>query len=128
MTKLIVDSYAWIEYFKASGKGLEVKNFIENGQNEIFIVSVIISEVISSIKRQDMDTLQAANVITSFANFIELTKEDLVNIGLLHAEMRKKLKDFGLGDSFILFSARKTGAKILTGDPHFKGMKEAIMI
>ncbi len=29
---------------------------------------------------------------------------------------------------FVVFTAKKLGAKILTGDPHFKGFKEAVMI
>ena len=42
--------------------------------------------------------------------------------------MRKKFKDFGLIDSMILLTTRKLDAKILTGDPHFKGFKETIFI
>ena len=43
-------------------------------------------------------------------------------------EIRKKIKDFGLADVFVLLTARKLNAKIITGDPHFKGFKEAILI
>jgi hypothetical protein len=30
--------------------------------------------------------------------------------------------------AFVLQTARKLGAKIITGDPHFKGFKEAVLI
>lgn len=128
MTRFVVDSWAWIEYFKASSKGFKAKNIIENDQNEIFVPSVVISEVISSTRRQNMNHIEAAKVILALSSIVDVTKEELVDIGILHAEMREKIKDFGLGDSFVLFSARKINAKILTGDPHFKNMKEAIMI
>jgi len=42
--------------------------------------------------------------------------------------MRKTLKDFGLADSYVLATARKLDARILTGDMHFKDVKEATMI
>lgn len=128
MTRYIVDSYAWVEYFKASDKGLEVKNIIEDQKNEIFVPQVVISEVVSSIKRQKMDPAEAAKTMFSLSSIIDATKEDCILVGLLHADMRKTIKDFGLGDSFVLFSAQKMNAKILTGDPHFKHIKEAVMI
>lgn len=51
-----------------------------------------------------------------------------IQAGLLHFEMRKTLKDFGLADAFVLATARKLKSKVLTGDPHFESVKEAILI
>ena len=51
-----------------------------------------------------------------------------VSAGMTHAEIRRKIKDFGLSDAYVLAAARKLNAKILTGDPHFKNMKEALSI
>lgn len=48
--------------------------------------------------------------------------------GLLHALIRKKIKDFGLIDAFVLLTARKIKARVLTGDNYFKGFKEVILI
>jgi predicted nucleic acid-binding protein len=42
--------------------------------------------------------------------------------------MRKTQKDIGLADAYILATARKLKSKILTGDPHFQDVKEAIII
>ena len=128
MNRIVVDSYAWMEYFKSSDKGLKAKEKIDDISNEIFIPQIVISEVVSSIKRQGLDPQEAVNIISGISNVMELTRDDCVQVGMLHAEMRKTIKDFGLGDSFVLFSARKLNAKILTGDPHFKNIKEAILI
>ncbi len=48
--------------------------------------------------------------------------------GEVHAEVRRKVADFGLADAFVLATARSKGFKVLTGDPHFKAIPEAIMI
>ena len=46
----------------------------------------------------------------------------------VYAEMRRKQKDFGLADSYVLATARKLESKILTGDMHFKNLAEAILL
>jgi predicted nucleic acid-binding protein len=42
--------------------------------------------------------------------------------------MRKTEKDFGLADAYVLATARQLKSKVLTGDPHFKNLKEAVML
>jgi predicted nucleic acid-binding protein len=42
--------------------------------------------------------------------------------------MQRNLKDFGLADAFVLATARKLKAKVLTGDMHFEGVKEAVLL
>jgi len=40
--------------------------------------------------------------------------------------MLKTSKDFGLADAYVLATARRLKAKILTGDALFKSLKESI--
>jgi predicted nucleic acid-binding protein len=42
--------------------------------------------------------------------------------------MRKKEKDFGLADSYVLARATKMKSKILTGDLHFKNAAGAVLL
>jgi predicted nucleic acid-binding protein len=46
----------------------------------------------------------------------------------IHAQNRVKTPDFGLADAIILASARSRKKKVLTGDPHFKNFKDAVML
>jgi predicted nucleic acid-binding protein len=46
----------------------------------------------------------------------------------MHAKMRQTKKDFGIADAFVLATASKLRAKIVTGDPHFKDLDNAVMI
>ena len=128
MTKYVIDSYAWVEYLKGSEKGITVRKLIESEENENFTSLIAVSEVVSSIIRQDMDFKAAKEKMFELSNIDILEKEDFVQAGMIHAEMRKTIKDFGLGDCFVLLLARKINAKILTGDLHFKGFKECILI
>lgn len=46
----------------------------------------------------------------------------------IHAENKIKSPNFGLADAFIFASARNRKIKVVTGDPHFKDFKDAIML
>lgn len=128
MTKLIVDSYAWIEYFLSSDKGARIKSIVENEENSIYTHILSLAEIASRVSRAKGDYKNPLNIVLSSSEIIGIDNQKSVQAGLLHADVRKRIKDFGLVDACILLAARDLNAKILTGDPHFKGMKEAIMI
>ena len=125
--RYVIDSYAWIEYLDGSHRGDKVKEVLTEDE-EIYIISLTISEVISRAKRKGKDTIIAYETITTNSKIVDITPEMANDAGLFHAEIRKRIKDFGLVDSLIFIAARKLGSKILTGDPHFKGFKEAVLI
>ena len=110
-----------------SSLGEKVKKIIE-GNNELFSLNLTILEVISRTKRKKMDFESAYQLIISISKIAEITPELAKKAGIIHAEIREKIKDFGLVDYLLLIIARKLNAKILTGDEHFRGFKEAIMI
>ena len=55
MTKVVVDSYAWIEYLEDSEKGRRAAEFIENNSNEIFTSSASVAEVIGKFLKANKD-------------------------------------------------------------------------
>ena len=125
--KFIIDSYAWIEYLDGSTRGKSIKDvLVEN--NEVYTISLTIAEVVSRAKRKNKDTTVAYETINTNSIIIDITPEMANEAGLFHATIREKIKDFGLVDSLIFIAARKLGAKIVTGDPHFKSFKETILI
>lgn len=128
MTKYIIDSYAWIEYFLSSNKGLIVKQIIEEENNEIYTHVLSIAEICSRLLRSGIDPTQSNAVIGSLSEIINIDESASFRAGKLHAIIRKEMKDFGLVDAFILLAAKEKVMKILTGDPHFKKTKEARMI
>jgi len=129
MTKeYIIDAYAWIEYLIGSKAGTKVKTIIDNEENRIYTTAVTLAEVMSKIAREKQDTNTAYHILLSNSDIIDIDEELSKETGIIHAEMRKTKKDFGLADAYVLATARKLGTHILTGDPHFKGLKEATLI
>jgi len=122
---IVVDSFAWIEYL--SGKSEKVAKIIENGELHTSIFSIV--EIASRLERAEYARIEEA--ISNISNMSKIEGFDYtaaLTIGKLHAKMRKKIPDFGVGDCFILELAERLGAKILTGDKHFKGLKNVIFI
>jgi len=125
--RFLIDSSAWIEYLEGSVDGYEV-NKVLTGDNEIFVLDLMIAEVVSKVKRMKMDAEVAYKAMLSNSKIVMLNSEIAKESGLLHAEMRKKVRDFGLVDALILTCARKLKARVLTKDKHFKRFKEAVFV
>lgn len=124
--KYVIDAWAWLEYLNGSNLGLKVKELIKNGN--VFTSAVTVAEVISKVERKGMDTSVAFNAITSLSKIIEIDEFFSREAGLLHADIKKSRPNFGLADSFVLQAAINLHAKVLTGDPDFKGLKITEML
>ena len=124
---LVIDAHAWIEYLDGSDRGIKLRDLL-NENRVMFTSSVTLAEVISKAARTGRDYKQAYDVIASNSTIVNADEEISYQAGITHAEIRRTISDFGLADAFVLTTARKAGAKILTGDPHFKEIQEAIII
>jgi predicted nucleic acid-binding protein len=128
LSKYFVDAWAWVEYLIGSDLGARVNQILSEEGNDVYTCAITLAEVISKTARERRDTKAAYALLSGNSQVVEADEELSVNAGLVQCEMRKTMKDFGLADAYVLATARKLNAKILTGDPHFKGMKEAILI
>lgn len=126
--KYVIDSYAWIEYFEGSHEGDKVKELVENSDNEIVTNILNISEISKYFETKGLNSDDAFKTIISLSKIYKFDIPFAKNAGILCAEIRKDKKSFGLIDAYVLLTARCINAKILTGDRHFKGFKEAILI
>lgn len=128
MAKFVVDAYAWIEYLDGSQKGRSVAKIIEDSTNESYTPSTTLAEVVSKSMRMNKDVKLALNHINDLSSVINITHDIGISAGQLHFEVKKKNKEFGMLDAFVAATAKKIGAKILTGDEDFKYFKEAVFI
>jgi len=128
MTNFVIDSYAWIEYLNGSEKGKKVAEILEKEEDEFLTPSTAVAEIISKTLKENKDMNVALNHINNLSTVFQITSEIGVLAGQIHFENKKKNKEFGMLDAFVAATARKLGAKILTGDPDFKRFKEAVMI
>lgn len=128
MNKYIVDAWAWIEYFRGTQYGAKLNDILEDTTNEIYTCAITVAEIISKTARENLDVDAAYDMLLSNSQIIKLDEQISKQAGLFHFKMRQTSKDFGIADAFIIAAANKFEAKIVTGDPHFKGLKNVIMI
>jgi len=123
----VIDSYAWIEYFRGSKAGEKAKKLIEGG--EAATATITLAEIREKYAREGWPYFDADLLfITSSTLLVNLTKDVAVKAGETNAAMKAKVKGWGIADSIILATAQMANAKVLTGDKHFKGIKQTILI
>ena len=123
---LFLDSYSWIEYFRGSKKGEKVWKILK--KEKVYTSNLVIAEIISKFKREGIDFNNAYRILLSNSVVVELTSEIAKEAGMFHADIKKKVRNFGLVDAIILITARKIKAKIVTGDKHFKDFNETMWL
>lgn len=91
---------------------------------------ISIAEIVSKEKRRKKDAETAWRAVASLSKVLKIDESDSKAVGLLHAENKNKNKNrnFGLADSFVLHAARKLSGRVLTCDPDFKGIAEAMLL
>lgn len=122
----VLDAFAWVEYFLGSERGVKVKEFIESGK--CITPTIVIAELSAKYSSEGKDFTDQLKFIKFNTNVVALNDEIAVLSGKLKVEQRKAKKDFGIADSIIYATASVYNSKLITGDPHFDNIKEAIMI
>ena len=128
MSRYFVDSWAWIEYLEGSVQGEKVRRRMSDETNEIFTHVVSVAEIVSKVKRKGKDAESAWGAISTNSKVWIVDEMGSKDAALLHAAMKSDRRSFGLADAFVLSAALKLGARVLTGDPDFKGLKDVEML
>ena len=121
---VLIDSWAWIEYFKGSKAGEKARKYIE-GKEKAIISAINIAEVYRWILRfyDEKIAKEKINVMKERCFIIPVDEE----IAIMAAKIRHKEK-LGLGDAIIYATAKKENAFILTGDDDFRDKENVIFI
>ncbi|MFH1773589.1 MAG: type II toxin-antitoxin system VapC family toxin [Methanobacteriota archaeon] len=116
---MLIDSFAWIEYFMGTNKGIEVKKIVDD-TTIAYTSPIITAEIYSKSIRADgiEKAEERKDFILHRCVFVPADEEIALEAGKIHAQMK-----IGLADAFILATASKKNTRILTGDPHFKGLE-----
>jgi predicted nucleic acid-binding protein len=122
---VLIDSWAWVEFFAGSKKGEEIKAYVMDENQEIIISSINLAEIYRlALDRFDEQTAEKRRrAMISRCYLIPVDEE----IAIKGAKFRHE-RDWGLGDALIYATSIRERAKVLTGDPHFKGLKDVIFL
>ena len=123
----MLDSFAWMEYFMGTAKGEKVKKLVDD-ELQLYTSPIIVAEICSKSLRTDGKADERMEFIIKRCAVVSFDIKIAVEAAKIHAQNRVTIHDFGLADAIILASARSRKIKVLTGDPHFKNFKDAVML
>lgn len=128
MNNFVIDAYAWIEYFNGTKLGEKVREIVENPNNLICTNVITLAELSNSYKRNSLSFDKEKKTLLSLSKIYFINEDFAFECGVLRADIKKERKHISLADIFVLLTAKKLNAKVVTGDEDFRGLKEALMI
>jgi predicted nucleic acid-binding protein len=128
---LTIDTFAWVEMMRGTALGNRARQAMK-ACDTCVTPSIVLAEVASKCRRFGLadalirDELYAIHEASTIVSI-----DDAIATAAAHAtkELRQgarssKLGAPGLADGLVLATARVLGAKLLTGDPHFRACEE----
>lgn len=131
----MLDTYGWVEIFIGSEDGERVRRIVEESE-EVYTPTIVLAEVARKYLREGFgedEILERLDVIDYSSEVVPIDKRIALEAAKCYLELterakREKLRDPSLFDAIVLATARVLGAKLLSGDEHFKGMDEVIWV
>ncbi|MEW5955476.1 MAG: type II toxin-antitoxin system VapC family toxin [Candidatus Micrarchaeota archaeon] len=120
---VLIDSYAWFEYFFGSQRGKAVEKAIESDERIVVSQINLIEVYAKYLKTAPSEAEEKIRFVQSRSEVIDVDRE----ISLKAAKL-KVGKGLGSADAIILATAQKESAVLLTGDKHFKEFNNVKMI
>jgi len=126
-SEFVIDSYAWIEYFRGTESGKKVRSFVEGDSSATSVLTL--AELREKYLREKWSTFsEDVAYITSRSSLTLIDREIATLAGEINHRQKAEKKGWGMADSLILATARVSSAKVVTGDRHFEGLADAIII
>jgi predicted nucleic acid-binding protein len=115
--KILPDTCAWIDFFKASPTRLAEKMETALVQGEVASCGVVLYELIQGMKSPGEGTL----VLNAFqaVPHLEMTASLWIKAGRMSSQLRKKGQTLPLSDIVIATLALEYNCSVLTVDRHF---------
>ena len=132
-SSFVIDTYAWVEYLLGSRAGAKAKNYIEGGGG--LTPSVVLAELrrwylreIEAGRRSEREMQSHFAYIESMIEVVPLDVSLALKAGEIDFLMKKRIRGWPLADSIVYATARARAARVVSGDPHFKGLEDVIFI
>lgn len=122
--KYIIDTYVWIDYFRGLANQ-QLKRIIDR---EILYTPTIVLAELKKKYVEDNEVGFSVNLedIRSKSSIIDLDETTAIRAGEIRATI--PIRDIGIVDCILIASAEINNAKVLTGDPHFRGLGNSVLI
>jgi predicted nucleic acid-binding protein len=121
---VLIDSWAWIEYWKGGELAKEAGRYIE-GDEESVVSTINLAEIYFWVARyyDEGKALEKLRTVEKRCHAIPVEKE----IAIAAAKIRI-LDKLALADSLIVATARSASGKVVSGDSDMRGLEDVIFL
>ncbi len=127
--KYVIDSYAWLEYFMGTKTGEKTKAIIENSEEKI-TPTICLAEVYGkTLKVESQEVAEKQKCFIKGKSALAYLDESIaIESAKVNVRMKREIDGWGLADSVVYATAIVKKAEVVTGDEHFKKLKNVIFI
>ena len=121
---LVLDSFAWMEFFKGTTRGRKVLELLGCADNRFYTTTGNYYEIYYRLTQEcgKIKMEEALAYIRHNTTLLDITEE----LARMAGEIRLK-EGLSAIDAFTLAAARANNAKVVTGDRDFSRFKEEII-
>jgi predicted nucleic acid-binding protein len=124
-----IDSYAWIEYFMGTKTGEIAKAIIENSEEKITPTLCLAEVYAKTLKVENQEIAEKQKTfIKEKSALVYLDESIAVESAKVQVRMKKEIDGWGLADSVVYATAIVKKAEVVTGDEHFRKLKNVLFI
>ncbi len=125
MSGYVIDSSGWVEYFTDGKRTATYLKYLESGKS-IWLPSLVIYEVYKKVRREksEADALLAVTQMEGKSEAV-IPLDDQLAMSAADVSLRHGL---AMADAIIYTTAMQEAATLVTGDKHFKGLPDVILV
>ena len=123
---MLLDTYAWVEYFRGTAKGIKVKRILE--EKQCFTCAISLAELSQWIAKENLDKDKILETVKKLSIILALDNDILEAAGAINCQKKLKNRSFGMIDAIILAASKAYSLKIVTGDRHFAQEEETVLL
>jgi predicted nucleic acid-binding protein len=124
---ILLDTSAWVEYFKSTEKGTKVKELFYQNMG-VYTCPLTLAEISVWCHKNKENPEAFIQKIKLLSAMLELTADILLASGRTYSVEREKNGKIGLIDCIIYNSARFHGLKLWTKDKDFENLVDVELI
>jgi predicted nucleic acid-binding protein len=127
--KYVIDSYAWIEYFMGTQAGKKAKPIIDSSEEKITPTICLAEVYAKTLKVESQELAEKQRVFIKEKSALAVLDEPIaVESARIQTKMKKEIDGWGLADSIVYATALLKKAEVVTGDEHFRKLKNVLFI
>lgn len=122
----LLDTSAWVEYFRGTEKGAVVRTILAGGI--AYTSAITLAEITKWLSENNLDSTIPLRQIKINSVIIPLEESILIESGRRYVLLRRVRPKIGLIDVIIYVSAHLHALMLVTGDSDFKGLPNVEML